>query len=207
MKAVILCDGEAPAQSLFQQDYAESRLLIAADGGAYHAEKLHVTPDIIIGDMDSYRISGREPSDIIHDKDQETNDLEKALAYASKKDVTDVVVFGATGERLDHTLKNLSVMKQFDSVFRTIRFRDNYSDIFLIHSPFKKTLPLHTSISLYPLSGVVKRVRTQGLKYSLDNQDLENGIQDGSSNLTIENQIEIEFDKGDLLFFINHKPS
>lgn len=205
MKAVILCDGESPKKDLFQSSLSGSDLFIAADGGAYHALNLNVIPDVIIGDMDSYKVTGSESSQIIQDPDQETNDLEKALAYANQQNVSDVIVFGATGKRLDHTLKNLSVMKQFDPIFDTILFKDNHSDIFLAHSPYVKSLPLQTSVSLYPLSGIVKNVRTKGLKYPLNNQDLENGVQDGSSNLTVKKQIEIEFEKGDLLLFINHK--
>ncbi len=205
MKAVILCDGESPKKDLFQISLSGSDLFIAADGGAYHALNLNVIPDIIIGDMDSYKVTGSESSQIIEDPDQETNDLEKALAYADQQNVSDVIVFGATGKRLDHTLKNLSVMKQFDPIFDSIFFKDNHSDIFLVHSPFVKSLPLQTSVSLYPLSGIVENVRTKGLKYPLNNQDLENGVQDGSSNLTVKKQIEIEFEKGDLLLFINHK--
>lgn len=205
MKAVILCDGESPNKDHFQISLSGSDLFIAADGGAYNAQHLNAIPDVIIGDLDSYRVTGSETSQIIQDPDQETNDLEKALAYADQQNVSDVIVFGATGKRLDHTLKNLSVMKQFDPIFDTILFKDNHSDILLVHSPFVKTLPLQTSVSLYPLSGIVKNVRTKGLKFPLNNQDLENGVQDGSSNLTIKKQIEIEFEKGDLLLFINHK--
>jgi thiamine pyrophosphokinase len=77
--------------------------------------------------------------------------------------------------------------------------------VFLLPENFEAQLPLHTTISLFPLSGKVEGVTTTGLKYALSNGILENGIQDGSSNLTIKKKIEIEHKKGDLLIFINHK--
>lgn len=205
MKTVILCDGKVPDASDLRNSVAESSLFIAADGGANIARELNLTPDIIIGDLDSYKQTGNESAEVIHDSDQETNDLEKALKLAKSKGSSEVVVYGATGKRLDHTLKNLSVMKQFNSHFNSLVFKDQYSDIFLISSPYRNTFPTGTSLSLFPLSGKVESITSKGLKYPLKNLTLENGVQDGTSNETVENQVEIEFKKGDLLLLINNK--
>ncbi|MEX0662714.1 MAG: thiamine diphosphokinase [Balneolaceae bacterium] len=204
-KAIILCNGFPPLKSQLLEALTDSDLFIAADGGANIAKEFQLQPDVVIGDMDSFVETGEESFPVIEDPDQETNDLEKALAYALEKNATDVIVFGATGYRLDHTLKNLSVMKQFDSRFNTLLFRDRFADIFLIQSPFSIETPLHTTISLFPLSGRVEGITTKGLKYNLNNGIMENGVRDGSSNLSIEKKIEIEFKKGDLLLFVNHK--
>ena len=205
MNVVIICDGNPPRPEQLKEALKHSSLFIAADGGAFTAKTMGVKPDVIIGDLDSYSETGEELAKVIHDPDQETNDLEKALAYAYKMEGKDVVVFGATGKRLDHTLKNLSVLKQFNSQFETLVFKDKYSVVFLLPENFVAELPLRTTVSLFPLSGKVEGVTTTGLKYALSNGTLENGIQDGSSNLTIEKKIEIDHKKGDLLIFINHK--
>mgnify|MGYP006295046401 CR=1 FL=1 len=205
MNAVILCDGRPPSADVLNRFLDDASLFIAADGGALTAHAMGLHPEVIIGDFDSFKPNGDELSEIITDPDQETNDLEKALSYALKKGATDITVFGATGKRLDHTLKNLSVLKQFDDKFESLIFRDRYADIFLVHSPYHARLPLHTSVSLFPLSGRVAGITTHGFRYPLNNEDLENGIRDGTSNETVENRVEIEFEKGDLLMFINHK--
>ena len=205
MNAVILCDGEVPESSVLRNEIAKCDFFITADGGANTALKLNLNPDIIIGDMDSYSPTGDERAEIIHDIDQETTDLEKALNYAEKKEVTDIIVFGATGKRLDHTLKNLSVLKQFHSAFNTLFFKDKYSVIFLIKSPFTKKFPIGTSLSLFPLSGRVDGITTKGLQYPLNDEFLENGVRDGTSNKTVGKKVEIEFKNGDLLLFINHR--
>lgn len=205
MKCVIICDGEIPPLSIFQNDLNCADIIIAADGGAYHAFKLGIEPFFIIGDLDSYKPSGQEKTEIIHDPDQETNDLEKALAFALKRAVDEVVVIGATGKRLDHTLKNLSVLLQFHRKFKTILFKDRYSIIRLIESPFREEFETGTSLSLFPLSGSVEGITTRGLQYPLRNGTLHNGIQDGSSNKTVKETVEIVFKKGDLLLLVNHK--
>ncbi len=205
MQVVILCDGNPPRPEQLKEALKHSDLFIAADGGAFIAESMGFKPDVIIGDLDSYSETGNEEGTVIHDPDQETNDLEKALAYAYKREGKDILVFGATGKRLDHTLKNLSVLKQFNNQFKSLVFKDKYSVVFLLPEQYNTELPLHTTVSLFPLSGRVEGITTCGLKYSLSNGALENGIQDGSSNLTIEKKIEIVHKKGDLLIFINHK--
>lgn len=205
MNAVILCDGRPPAADVLNRFLDKSSLFIAADGGALTAHAMGLHPEVIIGDFDSFTPNGDELSEIVTDPDQDTNDLEKALTYALKKGATAATVFGATGKRLDHTLKNLSVLKRFDHKFKSLIFRDRYADIFLVQSPFQAELPIHTSVSLYPLSGMVSGITTRGFRYSLTNEVLENGVRDGTSNETIKNRVEIEFEKGDLLMFINHK--
>lgn len=205
MKAVILCDGNIPKKSMIERELSDSELLIAADGGAAQAHNLDFQPDIIIGDLDSYTITGREEALIVKDEDQETNDLEKALSYALQKSARKVIVFGATGKRLDHTLKNLSVLLQYNSKFDSILLVDDYATMKIIRSPFKGSFEIGTIISLFPLSGKVHGITTKGLKYPLSNEALENGIRDGSSNMAVEETVEIHFKKGDLLLLTHHK--
>lgn len=204
-KCVIICDGDLPPKEAITAELSGCELFIAADGGALTLKKMALTPDVIIGDLDSYHPTGNEKAVVIEDPDQETNDLEKSLAYAKKQSVTHIVVLGATGKRLDHTLKNLSVLLQFHSKFDHLIFKDFYSTMEIILSPFKRDFAPGTSISLFPLSGSVEGITTKGLKYSLTNGILKNGVQDGSSNETVKKTVEIEFKKGDLLFLVNHE--
>ncbi|MCG2588405.1 thiamine diphosphokinase [Rhodohalobacter sulfatireducens] len=204
MKAVIICDGDIPEKAKIERALSDADIFIAADGGVLRARELGFQPDIIIGDLDSYSITGQEKADVIKDEDQETNDLEKALSFALKKSANSAIVFGATGKRLDHTLKNLSVLLQFDSRFDSITFLDDYAELSVIHSPFKESFEIGTIISLFPLSGKVEGISTDGLKYPLNNEALENGVRDGSSNEAVEETVEIKFKKGDLLLLTHH---
>ena len=202
--AVILCNGQPPKRTQIVCSLKEADLFIAADGGGNIARTMKLSPDVVIGDLDSYQNNTSDAWQVIEKTDQNFNDLEKALNYALQKNVRETVVFGATGLRLDHTVKNLSVLKQFHNRFETLFFRDRFCDVKLIESPFTGKLPIHTNVSLFPLSGIVGGVTSKGLKYELSNDTLENGVFDGSSNLTVSPEIEITFSSGDLLFFINH---
>lgn len=206
-RAVILCDGDPPVKNLLSEEISISDLFIAADGGAHTAIDFDMMPDVIIGDMDSFTDYNPKTHPVIKDADQETNDLEKALNYALDKKFSQVAVLGATGKRIDHTLKNLSVLKQFTAKFSSIYFKDTYGIYFILPKIYKLNEPVGTVISLFPLSGVVTGIRTEGLKYPLNKEKLENGVRDGSSNEISRYPAQISHEDGDLLIFIGHHPN
>ncbi len=202
MKTLILCNGLPPSRELFEQNFRWSEHFIAADGGANIARDLGMLPDLVVGDLDSYKATGDEPFTVKHRPGQDTNDLEKALHAAGEHGCRHIRVLGATGMRLDHTLKNLSVMKQFNDRFETLLFKDDYGDTKLISQNFRETIEEGTQVSLFPLSGSVHGITTSGLKYPIEDGTLENGIRDGSSNEVVSNPVEITYREGDLLLFI-----
>lgn len=205
MKSIlILCNGDPPSQQLFDKYRAKTDCFIAADGGANIAIDMGTIPDVIIGDLDSYNGSKKESSEIIFRPSQELNDLEKALKYAKKKKGTHIYILGGTGYRLDQTLKNLSVLKQFSTQFQQLRMADNFGETRLLPRSFSEDFRNGTQLSLFPLSGKVTGITTQGLKYPLENEFLENGVRDGSSNEVVGNPVQINHKKGDLLMFVKH---
>ncbi|MEX0770752.1 MAG: thiamine diphosphokinase [Balneolaceae bacterium] len=205
MKTVILCDGRRPPADRIRAAVEQADLFIAADGGGNAAHELKLVPRIVIGDLDSYSVSPDPQTEVIQDNNQESNDLEKALNKALESGAKEVWVFGAIGQRLDHTLKNLSVLKQFNARFKSLRFVDRYGELFLLPARYQAQYPVGTVISLFPLSGKVSGITTRGLKYPLRDEALENGVRDGTSNETVSDRIEITHKKGDLLLFVATK--
>lgn len=201
-RVLILCNGRPPDKSLLRKYRAKADLFIAADGGGNIALKYEAKPDVVIGDLDSYKKSEDDSIKIIFKPDQYANDLEKALNLALKEKGTHINVLGATGLRLDQTLKNLSVLKQFNSDFKSITFKDDFGETRLITSPFEERFPIGTTVSLFPLSGSVSGISTKGLKFPLEDEKLENGVRDGSSNTVIENPVRVTYKSGDLLLFV-----
>ena len=83
--------------------------VIAVDGGVKHLRRLDITPDIVVGDLDSASESdvvwGRENgSEIIHLKEQDSSDLAKALKLCTERQWLQVQIAGIGGGRMDHQL-------------------------------------------------------------------------------------------------------
>ncbi len=205
--ALVVCNGEPPGSTQLVARAKKASLVVAADGGIVPLLNADLKPDVLIGDLDSS--NGPYPSGmkVVMDPDQETNDLEKALNFVHVSGYQQVIVMGATGLRLDQTLKNLSVLAQFHSKFERIHFEDNLCSIRMADRNTDLSLPIGTGISLFPLSGKVDGIVTHGLKYPLFKESLENGIRDGSSNEVVDTPVSIRYESGSLLLIINRNLS
>ncbi|MFV1883869.1 MAG: thiamine diphosphokinase [Balneola sp.] len=204
MNVLIVAGGTPPTKKLLEQEIEAADLVIGADSGGHALLGYGFTPDIVIGDMDSFKYTNDEGINILEDPDQETNDLEKALNYVLKKGAKQAVVLGALGKRIDHVMKNMSVLQQFWPRFGKIIYRDDYGDTFLVRSPFRPELPVGTIISFFPVRNPVEEFTSTGVLYPLTNSTLEMGGQDGSSNKITGKNPTITFKEGFLGVFVGN---
>lgn len=204
MNVLIVAGGTPPTKNLLEQEIEAAGLVIGADSGGHTLLGYGFTPDIVIGDMDSFKYTNHEGINILEDPDQETNDLEKALNYSLRQGATRAIVLGALGKRIDHVMKNMSVLQQFWPRFEEIIFRDDYGDTFLVQSPYKPELPVGTIISFFPVRNPVEEFTSTGVLYPLTNSVLEMGGQDGSSNEITDEDSIITFKEGFLGVFVGN---
>ncbi|MBW2600212.1 MAG: thiamine diphosphokinase, partial [Deltaproteobacteria bacterium] len=91
-------------------------VIICADGAAQRLKASDITPDLIVGDMDSIdedtlRYFEAKGSRIIrYPGDKNETDTQLALERAFKMNPDQIRVFGALGGRIDHTLANISLL-------------------------------------------------------------------------------------------------
>lgn len=200
--ALILANGKSPTKSLLTHYRKQSEFFVCADGGANYAAALGERPDLIIGDLDSIKSTtvGKFRSVITRRiSDQNSTDLEKALAWLIRKNFSDIIVLGATGGRVDHLAGNLSALGKFSKRAR-ITFADEQGELRVVGSEMILDVPVGTTISLIPLSkceGIV----TQGLKWELFNGTLELGFREGTSNVVRSSPVDIRVRRGTLLIF------
>lgn len=202
MRALIVCGGSPPSKKLLETEIDQADLTIGADSGGYVFLGFKHFPDVVIGDLDSFKYTNHEGVHVIHDPDQDTNDLEKALNYAIQKGAKSCIVLGTLGKRIDHTVKNLSVLQQFHAKFESIIFRDDYGDMFLVTSPYRPTYEIGTIISFFPVGTPITGFSSSGVKYPLSNSALVMGSQDGTSNEITSKEVKITFDDGILGVFV-----
>ena len=114
-RTVILAAGDFPRKGgAAWKLLAGATRVVACDSAAdAYRRNFRKWPDVIIGDLDSFRNltafrrSGTDRPTIVKVSDQETNDLEKAMAYCAKQGWHKPVIVGATGKREDHTIGNV----------------------------------------------------------------------------------------------------
>jgi thiamine pyrophosphokinase len=103
---VILANGAFPRKgSVPYGILAAAATVVCCDGAAdTYRRRFRRLPTVVVGDCDS--VKGRYP-EMVRIPDQETNDLEKAIAYCRQRGWRTPVIVGATGKREDHTLGNI----------------------------------------------------------------------------------------------------
>ena len=170
-KCLIIANGKFPPKSIVKHFINQGfSTIICADGGANSARKLCITPDFIIGDLDSIESDTikhfKNKSVIIQYKRQNDTDVEKCLKFAIKKKIDEVILLGVTGDRLDHTICNLGIVIKF---FDKIRISLVAEKSFLI--PINKTTILKSrvgeTISLYAFDKKTKISKSQNYKRTI----------------------------------------
>lgn len=110
-RTVVLAAGDFPRKGgAAWKLLAAAKRVVACDSAAdAYRRRFRKWPTVVIGDLDSFSRSNLFPFpfSLIPVPDQDTNDLEKALAYCAKQGWRDPVVVGATGKREDHSLGNV----------------------------------------------------------------------------------------------------
>lgn len=213
-RALIAANGELPAKSLLEALQRSSDLFVCADGAANSLREIGLTPDVIIGDLDSITHESlefySERSAIVEERDQETTDLEKALRYCVAHDVRTAMVVGVSGKRLDHTISNLSTLEKYSSQL-SIEVREPQSiGIFLRASANANSVRLPSrageSVSLIAFRKV-EGIITSGLRYPLTEESLEWATRIGQSNCADRDHPEITIRTGALLIFYEARPA
>ena len=178
--------------------------VIAVDGGLRHL--LPGQAHWLIGDLDSAGSAvGAHPRlRVHHTPDQNQFDLEKVLHLVLEAGVTRVVVAGALGGRLDHTLANLLLLSRFPE--SDIRFHGDHEEVWMAAPcapgaslPLKNILlaPPGTAVSLLPLSPAL--VTSRGLRWELTRLTLHPQGRLGSSNQMAANRAELTEVQGAVL--------
>lgn len=197
MRAFIYTGGEICAERITERPKAGD-LVVAADAGYLNAKAFGLTPDVVLGDFDSY--SGEIPKEIKRitvPAEKDETDTQLALSYVLEQGADDVVFVGGLGGRLDHTLSNLAILERLDAKgihalitdgFNRARFlRDNST--LLPRSSFRY-------FALLSADPVVKGVTLDGCKYPLKKARLSRLDQYAVSNEIVGNCAFIEVRRG-----------
>ena len=105
--AVILANGDFPQAEIPLDLLSRAPFVCVCDGAVNH----YPLADAIVGDGDSVPENLRDR--LIQIEEQEDNDLTKATRYCLSKGMRRIIYLGATGQREDHTLGNISLIVRY----------------------------------------------------------------------------------------------
>lgn len=199
-KVVILCDGSFPKHAIPLSHLKAANQIICCDGAADKLIEFGMTPDYIVGDLDS--VSEKTKIDfadrIVRNTDQETNDQTKAIAFVVKSGAKSVVILGATGKREDHTIGNISLLLDYAQKLEVV----SISNSGIFQAAIKsQTFPSFKGqqVSVFSL-GIPTAITSTNLKYPLKNTIL-NSWWMGTLNECTNDSFSLEFTKGRIIVF------
>ncbi|MBN2073494.1 MAG: thiamine diphosphokinase, partial [Actinobacteria bacterium] len=187
--------------------FNKSDMVISADGGANNALKMGLLPDVVIGDMDSIRITDKEKIRensartrfISTSPEKDETDTQLALDYALGMGESRIIITGALGDRIDHSLANIMLLAWPRIEDKDVRIITDKNEIFVIRKPAAVIGEPDKLLTLMSLSPYTYFKKTTGLKYSLQEEKLYFSPVRGLSNIFIDKKAFLDIREGILL--------
>ena len=180
-------------------------LVIAADGGLKHTEKLGITPDVVLGDFDSLGFTPAGANVFPVEKDD--TDAMLAVRRGLELGYRDFLLYGSLdGPRLDHTVAN----------FQTLQFLCDHGAFGLLaglttmaavvkNGSLRFPAGCRGNVSAFCMGPDARGVTLRGLYYPLENATLTSGFPLGVSNHFTGAEAEISVKDGSLLVIWERK--
>lgn len=195
----------------FAKDFLSQRsydYVIAADAGLEVLRPLHISPNAVVGDLDTVDKKVLEEyqnqPDIefeIHKPEKDETDTELALLTAARQGCEAVDILGALGGRMDHAIGNIQLMYQFFCQGMEVNIYDARNRLYLLsgHKVFHREEVYGKYISFLPMTETVEGLTLRGFKYPLQRRTIGLG-----TSLCISNELKreegiLELEKGVLL--------
>lgn len=199
-KIVIIGNGNDWKREKILSFCKEADFIIAADNGLSILHLFNITPDLIIGDMDSVSPDLLElyhniPIERFPDK-KNFSDSELCIKKATTMNPEEIILLAVTGNYFDHSYASIvNLFRNYKSQFK-IKIVTANSTIFPI---IEKTILLQFKgrrFSLFPLT-TIKNFTMSGAQYQFPKKNLK-PTDYSLSNVIIEEKLEITLEKGKL---------
>lgn len=186
--------------------------IICADGGANHSYKMGITPDYIIGDLDSissniidfYKLKNVKFEKFPSKKNE--TDTEICVYLASRLNAKEIDFIGALGGRLDHMIANINLLYYVRNQGIYTKIISEDEDIYIaINEEISISGDMGDTISVIPLNGDAKGVTLNRLEYPLNNYDMKFSLPLGISNVMLDKKCNIKVEQGSLIIIRNKK--
>ncbi len=185
-------------------------LVIAADGGLSLLQQQGITPDIILGDFDSYPAVPPQTQNtevLVYPVEKDDTDMMLAAKYGLKKGCQCFYLYGGIGGRLDHTLANIQLLawlshqgaKGFLYGNRTILTAITNDTLEIPEINDKPNQQIRLSVFCY--GETAEGVTIKGCKYNVEDATWNNQYPIGVSNMLTGQPARITVKRGTILIY------
>lgn len=182
----------------------DADVVVAADSGVDVALRFRRKVDVLVGDLDSASPAGLEWARSHgarvdrHPRRKDATDIELALSAAAEL-AASVHVVASVGGRLDHALANLTLLASPRWAAVELSAAIGSARVDVVRRRHRIGGAAGELVSLLAVGGPARGVRTSGLEYPLDGEDLEPCTTRGVSNVICAPPAEVEVSSGALL--------
>lgn len=207
--AVIFCGADIARYDYLKEIDFSAAYIICADSGIRHARALNLKPNLVVGDHDSWHGEYPEYAEKIEcNPKKDDTDTGLCINRAIELGFDEIILFGATGGRLDHEFSHYCLMMGALKRGVTIKMIDENNEIRMENKPFELNRAEverngKRYISFFPYGGDVRNFSVHGLKYTAENINLKCSMAVASSNeFSDGDTAEIDFSDGVVLVMI-----
>jgi thiamine pyrophosphokinase len=187
MEVLVFAGGDA-VDPRWHDALPRDAYVIAADSGLEHVRALGRHADLVVGDFDSVHPATLDAARAAgsrvdrHPADKDATDLELALRAAQRHGADRVTIVGAGGGRLDHFLANVLLLAHPDWAGFALQAYVGDAHVQVVRRAVELRGAVGSLVTLLPVGGAARGVRTAGLRWPLADEDLRLGSTRGASN-------------------------
>ena len=205
---VIICDGSFPRTEYPRYLIRTADFIICCDGALkkfirnskaiFGTERL---PDRVVGDMDSLpeNLRKKHADIIVKIDEQEHNDQTKAFRWAMEniEGIESITILGATGQREDHTIGNISLLMEYARMYDLegsgiqVQMITDHATIVAVTDTVEMDCGEGRQISILTPDNTL-RIKSEGLRWKTDDVVFDNWWK-ATLNIAVQDNIRLEF--------------
>lgn len=200
MNAVLFLNGD-PGTAFRPSEYRDS-FVVCADG-AYRFVHTSLTPDLIMGDMDSLDIKEipEEIATLVFPEKKDYTDGQLAVRYLAERGYRHIKILGAFGGRPDQAYVNYSLLKLADTLGVAAEIEGDGYFVFYVKNRYQGVAEKNKTISIVPYGSRIHILYTKGLEYPAIGLDVDNSLITSISNKATGGEFSFEI-SGEALLFV-----
>lgn len=206
-RIIIFANGTLTAPGQLRRRLNPGDRIFCADGGTVNALALGLTPEAIIGDLDSLPVEliARMEADLVaihrHPVRKDQTDLELAFQLAIAEQPDEILLVTALGGRLDQMLANIFLLSRPEYAATQVSLIDGSQGAMIVRSHGSITITGQPgdTLSLVPLTPAVNQVNLSGVEWPLHEATLSFGSTYSISNALAAPEAHLQIGEGMVL--------